>query len=127
MKVYNKSWHNALAAMKYMHNRHHYNFPSKKTNDFLSAIGCNINDNDFMGWLGYEYDKWYNNFMTIVIKMPNDEIFYIPIGKDIELGKVGKIGETINEYFYHNVLAYEKELSDYSADEIRKSIIIGID
>ena len=126
MKI-DKSWHNALAAVKYMHNRHHYIFPSKKTNDFLSAIGCNINDNDFMGWLGYEYDKWYNNFMTIVIKMPNDEIFYIPIGKDIELGKVGKIGETINEHFYHNVLAYEKELSDYSADEIRKSIIIGID
>ena len=87
----------------------------------MVAIGCDINDNDFMGWLVHEYDKWFNNFMTIVIKMPNDEIFYIPIGK------VGKIGETINEYFYHNVLAYENELSDYSADEIRKSIIIGID
>ena len=59
--------------------------------------------------------------------MPDGEIFYIPIGKDIELGKVGKIGETINEYFYHNVLAYENELSDYSGDEIRKSIIIGFD
>ena len=127
MKIHDKSWHNALSAVKYMHNRHHYNFPSKKMNEFLFAIGCDINDNDFMGWLGYEYDKWLNNFMTIVIKMPNDEIFYIPIGKDIELGKVGKIGETINEYFYCNVLAYNEELSDYSDCEIRKSIIIGFD
>ena len=127
MKVYDKSRHNALAAVKYMHNHHHYKKKKKKMNDFLSAIGCNIDNIYFMGWLVHEYDKWFNNFMTIVIKMPNDEIFYIPIGKDIELGKVGKIGETINEYFYYNVLAYEKELSDYSADEIRKSIIIGID
>lgn len=127
MKVYDKSWHNALAAVKYMHNQHHYNFPSKKMNGFLSAIGCNINDNDFMGWLGYEYDKWCNNFFTIAIKMPDDEIFYIPIGKDIELGKVGKIGETINEYFYCYVLVCNEELSNYSGCEIRKSTIIGID
>lgn len=127
MKIHDKSWHNALSAVKYMHNRHHYIFPSKKTNEFLVAIGCNINDNDFMGWLGHEYDKWLNNFMTIVIKMPNNEIFYIPIGKDIELGKVGKIGKTINEYFYYNVLAYNEELSNYSGCEIRKSIIIGFD
>ena len=77
MKVYDKSWHNALSAVKYMHNRHHYNITSKKMNEFLFAIGCNINDNDFMGWLGYEYDKWFNNFMTIVIKMPDGEISYI--------------------------------------------------
>lgn len=126
MKI-DKSWHNALSAVKYMHNRHHYIFPSKKMNDFLFAIGCDINDKDFMDWLGYEYDKWFNNFMTIVIKTPDGEILYIPIGKDIELGKVGKIGETINEYFYCNVLAYNEELLDYSADEIRKSIMIGID
>ena len=65
--------------------------------------------------------------MTIVIKTPDGEILYIPIGKDIELGKVGKIGETINEYFYCNVLAYNEELSNYSGCLIRKSIIIGID
>lgn len=127
MKVHDKSWHNALAAVKYMHNQHHYIFPSKKMNNFLVAIGYDINDNDFMGWLGYEYDKWLNNFMTIVIKMPDGEISYIPIGKDIELGKVGKIGETINEYFYCNVLAYNEELSNYSGSWIRKSIIIGFD
>lgn len=126
MKI-DKSWHNALAAVKYMHNQHHYIFPSKKMNNFLVAIGYDINDNDFMGWLGYEYDKWFNNFMTIVIKMPDGEISYIPIGKDIELGKVGKIGETINEYFYCNVLAYNEELSNYSGSWIRKSIIIGFD
>lgn len=127
MKVHDKSWHNALAAVKYMHNQHHYIFPSKKMNNFLVAIGYDINDNDFMGWLGYEYNKWFNNFMTIVIKMPDGEISYIPIGKDIELGKVGKIGETINEYFYCNVLAYNEELSNYSGSWIRKSIIIGFD
>ena len=127
MKVYDKSWHNALAAVKYMHNQHHYIFPSKKMNNFLVAIGCDINDNDFMGWMGHEYDKWLNNFMTIVIKTPDGEILYIPIGKDIELGKVGKIGETINEYFYCNVLAYNEELSNYSGCWIRKSIIIGFD
>lgn len=127
MKVHDKSWHNALAVVKYMHNQHHYIFPSKKMNNFLVAIGYDINDNDFMGWLGYEYDKWFNNFMTIVIKMPDGEISYIPIGKDIELGKVGKIGETINEYFYCNVLAYNEELSNYSGSWIRKSTIIGID
>lgn len=126
MKI-DKSWHNALSAVKYIHNRHHYIFPSKKMNDFLFAIGCDINDKDFMDWLGHEYDKWYNNFFTIAIKMPDDEIFYIPIDKDIELGKVGKIGETINEYFYCNVLAYNEELSDYSGCEIRKGIIIEID
>ena len=91
MKVCDKSWHNALAAVKYMHNQHHYIFPSKKMNNFLVAIGCDINDNDFMGWLGYEYDKWFNNFFTIAIKMPNGEIFYIPIGKGIDFLKIGKI------------------------------------
>lgn len=126
MKI-DKSWHNALAAVKYMHNMHHYIFPSTKTNKFLVAIGCDINDKDFMDWLGYEYDKWCNSFFTIAIKMPDDEIFYIPIGKDIEIGKVGKIGETINEYFYCNVLVCNEELSNYSGCEIRKSIIIGID
>ena len=39
MKVYDKSWHNALAAVKYMHNQHHYIFPSKKMNNFLVVIG----------------------------------------------------------------------------------------
>lgn len=127
MKVCDKSWHNALAAVKYMHNQHHYIFPSKKMNNFLVAIGCDINDNDFMGWLGYEYDKWFNNFFTIAIKMPNGEIFYIPIGKGIDFLKIGKIGEVVTDYFYCNVLAYNEELSDYSDCEIRKSIIIGID
>ena len=126
MKI-DKSWHNALAAVKYMHNHHHYNFPSKKMNNFLVAIGCDINDNDFMGWLGYEYDKWFNNFFTIAIKMPNDEIFYIPIGKGIDFLKIGKIGEVVTDYFYCNVLAYNEELSDYSDCEIRKSTIIGFD
>lgn len=126
MKI-DKSWHNALAAVKYMHNQHHYIFPSKKMNNFLVAIGYDINDNDFMGWLGYEYDKWFNNFFTIAIKMPNDEIFYIPIGKGIDFLKIGKIGEVVTDYFYCNVLAYNEELSDYSDCEIRKSTIIGID
>lgn len=127
MKIHDKSWHNALAAVKYMHNQHHYIFPSKKMNNFLVAIGCDINDNDFMGWLGYEYDKWFNNFFTIAIKMPNGEIFYIPIGKGIDFLKIGKIGEVVTDYFYCNVLAYNEELSDYSDCEIRKSTIIGFD
>ena len=127
MKIHDKSWHNALSAVKYMHNQHHYIFPSKKMNNFLVAIGCDINDNDFMGWLGYEYDKWFNNFFTIAIKMPNDEIFYIPIDKGIDFLKIGKIGEVVTDYFYCNVLAYNEELSDYSDCEIRKSIIIGFD
>ena len=125
MKI-DKSWHNALCAVKYMHNKHHYNFPSKKINLFLDAIGYNTNDNEFMAWLGREYDKWLSG-MTFVIRMQDGEIFYISAGRDVDFLKISNIGETINKYVYDNFLAQAVELSDYSGCEIRKSIIIRID